>query len=48
MRALTVGDASVEDAVLGRVQRACDRPNVFKSVGMAWQDLVIAEHVARH
>lgn len=35
------------DLVTGRVQRATDRPNVFKSVGMAWQDLVIAEHVGR-
>jgi ornithine cyclodeaminase len=35
------------DLVTGRVRRATDRPNVFKSVGMAWQDLVIAEHVAR-
>ncbi|NUR79639.1 MAG: ornithine cyclodeaminase family protein [Dermatophilaceae bacterium] len=39
---------TLQDVVLGRVQRASDRPNVFKSVGMAWQDLVIAEHVARH
>jgi ornithine cyclodeaminase len=38
---------TLKDLVLGRVERATDRPNVFKSVGMAWQDLVIAEHVAR-
>jgi ornithine cyclodeaminase len=38
---------TLADVVLGRVERATDRPNVFKSVGMAWQDLVIAEHVAR-
>lgn len=38
---------TLQDVVLGKVQRASDRPNVFKSVGMAWQDLVIAEHVAR-
>jgi ornithine cyclodeaminase/alanine dehydrogenase-like protein (mu-crystallin family) len=38
---------TLQDVVLGRVERASDRPNVFKSVGMAWQDLVIAEHVAR-
>ena len=38
---------TLQDVVLGRVGRATDRPNVFKSVGMAWQDLVIAEHVAR-
>jgi len=25
-----------------------DRPLVFKSVGMAWQDLVVAEAVLRH
>ncbi|MER7072905.1 ornithine cyclodeaminase family protein [Terrabacter sp. NPDC000476] len=36
---------TLADVVLGRVTRATDRPNVFKSVGMAWQDLVIAEHV---
>jgi ornithine cyclodeaminase len=39
---------TLQDVVLGKVVRATDRPNVFKSVGMAWQDLVIAEHVARH
>ncbi|KJK10058.1 ornithine cyclodeaminase family protein [Terrabacter sp. AAH1] len=39
---------TLQEVVLGRVRRAGDRPNVFKSVGMAWQDLVIAEHVARH
>ena len=38
---------ALADLVTGRVQRATDRPNVFKSVGMAWQDLVIAEHIAR-
>ncbi len=38
---------TLQDLVLGRVVRATDRPNVFKSVGMAWQDLVIAEHVGR-
>jgi ornithine cyclodeaminase len=38
---------TLADLVLGRVERATDRPNVFKSVGMAWQDLVIAEHLAR-
>ena len=37
---------TLRDLVLGRVQRADDRPNVFKSVGMAWEDLVIAEHAA--
>src|SRR6476661_5397787 len=38
---------TLADLVLGTVQRATDRPNVFKSVGMAWQDLVIAEHIGR-
>ena len=38
---------TLQDLVLGRVERATDRPNVFKSVGMAWQDLVVAEQVAR-
>ena len=38
---------TLQDVVLGKVERAGDRPNVFKSVGMAWQDLVIAEHVGR-
>ncbi len=31
--------------VTGEVTRATDRPNVFKSVGMAWEDLVIADGV---
>lgn len=31
--------------VTGDVTRAADRPNVFKSVGMAWEDLVIADGV---
>jgi ornithine cyclodeaminase len=33
--------------VRGDVSRATDRPNVFKSVGMSWEDLVIADGVAR-
>jgi ornithine cyclodeaminase len=37
----------MKELVTGRVTRADDRPNVFKSVGMSWQDLVIAEGVAR-
>ncbi|WP_256793995.1 ornithine cyclodeaminase family protein [Terrabacter sp. Ter38] len=46
--ALDWGDVrTLADLVRGRVERATDRPNVFKSVGMAWQDLVIAEHLAR-
>ena len=52
---LAVADGSLEwgdvgtlaDLVRGRLQRAADRPNVFKGVGMAWQDLVVAEHVTR-
>ena len=39
---------TLADLVLGRIERATDRPNVFKSVGMAWQDLAVAEHAARH
>lgn len=38
---------SMRDLVRGGVTRAVDRPNVFKTVGMAWEDLVIAEGVAR-
>lgn len=37
----------LRDLVLGEVTRATDRPNVLKTVGMAWEDLVIAEGVAR-
>ncbi|UWZ59736.1 ornithine cyclodeaminase family protein [Dactylosporangium aurantiacum] len=37
----------MRDAVTGRVTPAPDRPLVFKSVGMAWQDLVVAEAVLR-
>jgi ornithine cyclodeaminase len=36
----------LRDLVRGEVTRALDRPNVFKTVGMAWEDLVIAEGVA--
>ncbi len=32
--------------VTGDVARASDRPNVLKTVGMSWEDLVIAEGVA--
>ena len=38
---------TLADLVRGRLTRATDRPNVFKGVGMAWQDLVVAEHAAR-
>jgi ornithine cyclodeaminase len=45
---LAWGDVrDLRDVVLGRVERVTDRPTVFKSVGMAWQDLVVAEHAAR-
>lgn len=32
--------------VTGQVTRATDRPNIFKSVGMSWEDLVIAAGAA--
>jgi ornithine cyclodeaminase/alanine dehydrogenase-like protein (mu-crystallin family) len=35
----------MRDAVIKPHALALDRPLVFKSVGMAWQDLVIAEAV---
>ncbi len=38
---------TLADLVLGRRERATDRPNVFKGVGMAWQDLVVAEAVGK-
>lgn len=37
----------MRDVVTGRVTPDPDRPLVFKSVGMAWQDLVVAEAVLR-
>ena len=37
----------IADVVNGRVAFADDAPRVFKSVGMAWQDLAVAAHVAR-
>lgn len=33
---------TLRDLVRGQVQRATDRPNVFKGTGMSWQDLAIA------
>jgi ornithine cyclodeaminase len=36
---------SVRDVVTGAVPLPADRPLVFKSVGMSWQDLVVAEAV---
>jgi ornithine cyclodeaminase/alanine dehydrogenase-like protein (mu-crystallin family) len=39
---------SMGEVVAGATQVPPDRPMVFKSVGMAWQDLVVAEAVLRH
>ena len=36
---------SMRDVVTGAVPLPADRPLVFKSVGMSWQDLVVAEAV---
>ncbi|WP_284304975.1 ornithine cyclodeaminase family protein [Mobilicoccus caccae] len=36
----------LRDLVRDEVTRADDRPNVFKTVGMSWEDLVIAEGAA--
>lgn len=36
----------MRDLVRGTLTRATDRPNVFKTVGMSWEDLVVAEGVA--
>jgi ornithine cyclodeaminase len=38
----TSGLVTIRQVVLGERRRATDRPNVFKTVGMSWQDLVIA------
>lgn len=44
--ALAASDLStISQLVTGQVSRATDRPNVFKTVGMSWQDLVLAEGV---
>ena len=44
--ALTAGDlVPVRDVVTGAVTAPTDRPLVFKSVGMSWQDLVVATAV---
>jgi ornithine cyclodeaminase/alanine dehydrogenase-like protein (mu-crystallin family) len=37
----------MRDVVIGAVAIPDDRPLVFKSVGMSWQDLVVAEAVVR-
>ncbi len=34
--------ATLDELVRGRVEVAPDRPRLFKSVGMAWEDLVVA------
>ncbi|MDR1852724.1 MAG: ornithine cyclodeaminase family protein [Propionibacteriaceae bacterium] len=47
-RALDPGSLiAMSQVVTGEVALATDRPVVFKSVGMAWEDLVIAELAAR-
>lgn len=38
---------ALADVVAGRVHPPVDRPRVFKSVGMAWEDLVVAAEVHR-
>jgi ornithine cyclodeaminase len=46
--ALTADDlVPMRDVVTGAVTPPPDRPLVFKSVGMSWQDLVVAEAVAQ-
>jgi ornithine cyclodeaminase/alanine dehydrogenase-like protein (mu-crystallin family) len=46
--ALTADDlVPMRDVATGRFALPADRPLVFKSVGMSWQDLVVAEAVAR-
>jgi ornithine cyclodeaminase/alanine dehydrogenase-like protein (mu-crystallin family) len=47
-RALTADDlVPMRDVVTGAITPSADRPLVFKSVGMPWQDLVVAEAAAR-
>ncbi|MGH3308799.1 MAG: ornithine cyclodeaminase family protein, partial [Nocardioides sp.] len=53
---LAVADGTLEpadllpmrDVVTGAVEVPTDRPLVFKSVGMGWQDLVVAAAVLQH
>lgn len=51
--ALAEGQASADslhslaDLAAGHVQRAEDRPNVFKGTGMSWQDLAVASSLLR-
>jgi ornithine cyclodeaminase/alanine dehydrogenase-like protein (mu-crystallin family) len=35
----------MRDVVTGAASLPTDRPLVFKSVGMSWQDLVVAEAI---
>jgi ornithine cyclodeaminase len=42
------GLVSLRDVVTGAAAVPLDRPMVFKSVGMSWQDLVVATAVAAH
>ena len=37
----------MRDVITGAAKVPADRPMVFKSVGMSWQDLVVAEAVVR-
>ena len=47
--ALTASDLlTMRDVVAGRAEVPRDRPLVFKSVGMSWQDLVVAEAFLEH
>jgi ornithine cyclodeaminase/alanine dehydrogenase-like protein (mu-crystallin family) len=39
---------AMRDVVVGAVEVPVDRPVVFKSVGMSWQDLVVATAVLEH
>jgi ornithine cyclodeaminase/alanine dehydrogenase-like protein (mu-crystallin family) len=42
--ALDEGDLhTLAELVAGNVSRSTDRPHVFKSIGMSWEDLVVAE-----
>jgi ornithine cyclodeaminase/alanine dehydrogenase-like protein (mu-crystallin family) len=38
----------MRDVVTQAVTLPKDRPTIFKSVGMSWQDLVVAEAVLAH
>jgi ornithine cyclodeaminase/alanine dehydrogenase-like protein (mu-crystallin family) len=41
--ALAAGDlVTLREVVTGAVVRRDDKPNVFKGVGMSWQDLAVA------